>query len=72
MQFLSEGGINHPIATLIILLLFLGCSTAYSLFRTERMKSISATEMHVIDRWISILGICILILFAVLTVTLLS
>ena len=72
MEFLNEGGLNHPVATLIILALFILCSIILSLFRAERGKSISATEMHGIDRWTFFLGGCCLLLLATLVIVIMS
>jgi len=63
MNLLKEGGINYPIPTLIIFVLFIICGVAFSVIRAERTKSISAKEMRVMDPIINSLAAGMIVLF---------
>jgi len=64
MNLLKEGGINYPIATILIFALFVLCGLAYSLIGVEKTKSISASEIRVMDSVINGLAVGMIVLFA--------
>jgi uncharacterized membrane protein len=64
MDLLKEGGINYPIATILIFTFLIVFGIAFSLIRDERTKSISASEIHVMDSIINSLAVGMIVLFA--------